>query len=53
MLYEWRKLGQDEGEDAFRCNGNRTVMEAELARLRRENAVLKMERERVKKRRTF
>ena len=45
MLYEWRKLGQKEGDDAFRGQGNRTETEAELARLRREIEVLKMERE--------
>ena len=48
-IYEWRKLSQSEGDDAFRGNGNRTVMEAELARLRRENEILKMEREILKK----
>ena len=49
MLYEWRKLGQKEGSDAFRGNGNPTAIEAELARLRREIEVLKMEREILKK----
>ena len=49
MLYEWRKASQSEGEDAFRGNGNRTAVEAELDRLRRENEILKMEREILKK----
>ena len=49
MLYQWRKLGQKEGDDAFRGQGNRTETEAELARLRREIEVLYMEREILKK----
>ena len=45
MLHKWRKLGQQDGDDAFRGQGNRTETEAELARLRREIEVLKMEGE--------
>jgi len=48
-LYAWRKAAQESGSDAFRGHGNRTEAEAELARLRRENTVLKMEREILKK----
>ena len=49
MLYDWRRKAELEGADAFRGNGQRTEGEAELARLRRENEVLKMEREILKK----
>jgi transposase len=49
MLYEWRKLSQKEGDDAIRGNGNHPAIAAELALLRRENEVLKMEREILKK----
>ena len=49
MLYEWRKLSQKEGDGAIRGNGNHPAIAAELALLRRENEVLKMEREILKK----
>ena len=49
MLYDWKKKALQEGSDAFRGHGQRTAVEAELARLRRENEVLKMEREILKK----
>ncbi len=48
-LYTWRKAFQDEGEDAFPGTGHQTPENAELTRLRRENAKLKMERENLKK----
>jgi len=43
ILYDWRNANQTEGDDAFRGNGNRTAIDGELARLRCENEVLKME----------
>jgi transposase len=48
-LYAWRTAAQQEGGDAFRGHGQRTAADAELARLHREIAVLKMEREILKK----
>jgi len=41
-LYRWKKELAENGKDAFRGHGNRTAAEAELHRLRRENAELKM-----------
>jgi transposase len=41
-LYRWKKELAEQGEDAFRGHGNRTVEQAELFRLRKENAELKM-----------
>jgi transposase len=41
-LYRWRKEWKEQGADAFRGHGNRTAAEAELFRLRQENAKLKM-----------
>jgi transposase-like protein len=41
-LYRWKKELKEQGFDAFRGQGNRTAAEAELFRLRKENAELKM-----------
>jgi transposase len=41
-LYRWKKELAEEGKDAFRGHGNRTAEQAELFRLRKENAELKM-----------
>ncbi len=49
VIRNWRRDRRQQGADAFRGNGNRTALEAELARLRRENIVLKQEREILKK----
>jgi transposase len=49
LLYRWDQLLQGEGDDAFPGSGNRSGVEAELARLRRENAELRMETEILKK----
>lgn len=49
LLYRWRSQQLHEGPDAFRGHGRRTAEEDELARLRRENAELKMERDILKK----
>jgi transposase len=49
QLYEWRKQARSAGADAFRGQGRQTEAEAELTRLHREIAVLKMEREILRK----
>jgi len=49
LLRSWDKLFAAEGPEAFRGHGIRTETEAELARLRRENAVLREERDILKK----
>jgi transposase len=49
LLYRWRRAIAEEGADAFRGNGNRTAMEEELYRLRKENAELREEKEILKK----
>lgn len=48
-LHRWRKELAESGGGAFRGNGRRTAEQEELARLRRENAELRMEREILKK----
>src|SRR5258706_10486809 len=50
-LYRWRKELKESGNDAFRGQGNRTAAEAELHRVQRENAELKMYVDILKKRR--
>ena len=45
MIYRWRQEQKQTGIEAFRGNGNMTTQEAELTRLRRENANLKEDRE--------
>ncbi len=42
VLYRWKKELKDQGADAFRGHGVRTAEQAELFRLRKENAELKM-----------
>jgi transposase len=49
MLRDWARASRREGADAFRGQGNRTAVDAELARMRREISVLKQEREILKK----
>jgi transposase-like protein len=49
LLSRWRSEQAQQGREAFRGHGRRTVEEDELARLRRENAELKMERDILKK----
>lgn len=41
-LYRWKQELEENGADAFRGQGNRTAADAELYRLKRENAELKM-----------
>ncbi|MGE3725800.1 MAG: transposase [Candidatus Sericytochromatia bacterium] len=45
LIYRWRHELSQSGGEAFRGHGNMTSQEAELARLRRENANLKEDRE--------
>ena len=52
-LYRWRCEMQLTGEEAFRGHGRRTAAEDELARLRRELAEVKMERDILKKATAF
>jgi len=49
QLYRWKKKYLAEGGDAFPGSGNRPVGEDEVARLRRENADLREERDILKK----
>ena len=49
MLSKWRKqLGKD-GTAAFPGSGQQTDLEAELRRLKRDNAILRQERDILKK----
>ena len=41
-LYRWKQDLAKNGDDAFRGHGNRTAADAELLRVKRENAELKM-----------
>ena len=49
MLRDWVRALGAEGADAFRGQGNRTALEAEMTRMRREIAVLRQERDILKK----
>ena len=49
MLRDWIRTLGSEGSDAFRGQGNRTALEAEMTRMRREIAVLRQERDILKK----
>ena len=49
LISNWRKARKKDGDVAFRGHGVMTAEAAELARLRRENAQLKLEREILKK----
>jgi len=48
-LSRWRKKFAEEGEDAFRGHGRRTPEQEELRQLRRENEILRQERDILKK----
>ena len=52
-LYRWRSELAEAPKEAFPGNGRRRPEDAELDRLRRENAQLKMEREILKKATAF
>lgn len=49
ILYRWRREAREAGDEAFRGKGVLTAEQAELARLRRENASLKEDKEILKK----
>lgn len=52
-LYRWRHEYKEEQTEAFRGKGRRRTREEEVARLRRENEQLRMEREILKKATAF
>ena len=49
LINDWKRQAEKEGDQAFPGHGNRKADEAELHRLRQENALLKQEREILKK----
>lgn len=49
LISDWKRQAQREGEQAFPGHGNRNAEEAEVHRLRREVAILKQERDILKK----
>ena len=49
LLNRWKKEGREEGQEAFRGNGQMTAEASELRRLQRENEILRQEREILKK----
>ncbi len=53
LLYRWKSQFANEGEQAFPGSGQLTAQEAELAKLRRENEQLRMERDILKKATVF
>ena len=53
MLGKWVRSARNEGDDAFRGNGNMTAEQKEIHQLREENRRLKMEKEIVKKATVF
>jgi len=53
LLYKWKHQLALQGEQAFPGKGQQTAQEAELARLRRENEQLRMERDILKKATAF
>ena len=48
MLGKWVRSARNEGDDAFRGNGNMTAEQKEIHQLREENRRLKMEKEILK-----
>jgi transposase len=53
LLRSWSKAQAREGADAFRGHGKKAALEAENARLARENRTLQMERDILKKAMAF
>ncbi len=49
LLNKWKRQLAEEGQEAFRGQGRLTTSEAELRQLRRENEVLRQERDILKK----
>jgi transposase len=48
-LHHWRKLLSEQGEQAFPGSGHQTPQEEEMRHLKRENEVLRQERDILKK----
>jgi transposase len=53
LLRSWAKAQATQGADAFRGHGKKAALEAENARLLRENRTLQMERDILKKAAAF
>jgi len=53
LLHRWKAEFSRQGEEAFPGQGHQTAQEAELARLRRENELLRQERDILKKATVF
>jgi transposase len=53
LIYQWRHQVADHGQGAFPASAEANSVEAELARLRRENAQLREERDILKKAATY
>ena len=53
LLHKWKVQFAAQGEQAFPGKGQQTAQDAELARLRRENEQLRMERDILKKATAF
>jgi transposase len=49
LLKDWKRQAERDGEQAFPGHGNLKADEAELQRLRRENEILRQERDILKK----
>jgi transposase len=49
LLYKWKRRLKAEGEEAFPGHGHLSETEGEVRRLRRENEILRQEREILKK----
>ena len=49
LLKDWKRQAQEAGEQAFPGHGNLKADEAELRQLRRENEILRQERDILKK----
>ncbi len=48
-LHHWRKLFSEQGEQAFPGSGHQTPQEEEMRQLKRENELLRQERDILKK----
>jgi len=48
-IHQWRKELNEHGSEAFPGSGHQTIQEEELRRLKRENELLKQERDILKK----
>jgi transposase len=48
-LHHWRKLFSEQGEQSFPGSGHQTPQEEEMRHLRRENELLRQERDVLKK----